>query len=306
MDHQSPAGHRSGYIAVVGRPNVGKSTLINRYLGQSVAPGSPRAQTTIRRQLGILTLPEAQLIFVDTPGIHKPAHKLGERMNIMAQDALADADVLLVIFDLSQHPTQDDIRVVERILERRGSGPIVCALNKQDEVEPHELEARVAAFENLLPEAEKISISAVRGDHCEALLERLVQLLPEGPRYYPEDEITDAYERDIAADMIRAACLQLLRNEVPYCIAIRIDEYKERNEHGAYIRATLMVERQSQKGIVIGRNGSMLREIGTRARKEIEAMSGRKIYLDLKVSVLPRWRNDERALKRFGYFEPKD
>ena len=135
--------------------------------------------------------------------------------------------------------------------------------------------------------------------------QRLIELLPEGPRYYPEDEITDIYERDIAADMIRAACLQVLRDEVPYCIAVRIDEYKERNEHGAYVQATLMVERKSQKGIVIGKQGRMLKEIGTLARKEIEAMSGRKVYLDLKVSVLPRWRNDENALKRFGYYRPK-
>jgi GTP-binding protein Era len=305
MNNQPPAGHRSGYVAVLGRPNVGKSTLINRYLGQNVAPVSPRAQTTIRRQLGILTLPDAQLIFVDTPGIHKPQHKLGERMNITAQDALADADVLLVIFDLGQRPTQDDKRVIQYILENQSQAPILCALNKLDTVEAQDLEARIEAFEDLLPEAEKISISATRGDNCEALLKRLIEMLPEGPRYYPEDEITDAYERDIAADMIRAACLQLLREEVPYCIAIRIDEFKERNDHGAYIRATLMVERQSQKGIVIGRNGSMLREIGTLARKEIEAMSGRKVYLDLKVSVLPRWRNDEKALKRFGYFKPK-
>jgi GTP-binding protein Era len=305
MENQLPTDHRSGYIAVIGRPNVGKSTLINRYLGQSVAPVSPRAQTTIRRQLGILTLPNAQLIFVDTPGIHKPNHKLGERMNIAAQGALEDADVLLVIFDLGQPPTSDDTRVVQRILENRGAAPRLCALNKLDTVSDQDLDARIDAFGDLLPGTEMISISATRGDGCDTLLQRLIELLPEGPRYYPEDEITDAYERDIAADMIRAACLQLLRDEVPYCIAIRIDEYKERNDHGAYIRATLMVERQSQKGIVIGKNGSMLREIGTLARKEIEAMSGRKVFLDLKVSVLPRWRNDERALKRFGYFKPE-
>jgi GTP-binding protein Era len=305
MENQLPTDHRSGYIAVIGRPNVGKSTLINRYLGQSVAPVSPRAQTTIRRQLGILTLPNAQLIFVDTPGIHKPNHKLGERMNIAAQGALEDADVLLVIFDLGQPPTSDDTRVVQRILENRGAAPRLCALNKLDTVSDQDLDARIDAFGDLLPGTEMISISATRGDGCDTLLQRLIELLPEGPRYYPEDEITDAYERDIAADMIRAACLQLLRDEVPYCIAIRIDEYKERNDHGAYIRATLMVERQSQKGIVIGKKGSMLREIGTLARKEIEAMSGRKVFLDLKVSVLPRWRNDERALKRFGYFKSK-
>jgi GTP-binding protein Era len=305
MDFQPPEGHRSGYVAVIGRPNVGKSTLINRYLGQSVAPVSPRAQTTLRRQLGILTLPDAQVIFVDTPGIHEPKHKLGDRMNITAQEALSEADVLLVIFDLSQQPTPDDMRVVEQILKSGSNAPIVCAFNKADTVAPQDHDERIKALEDLLPGSARITISATRGDQCDALLQQLIELLPEGPRFFPEDEITDVYERDIAADLIRAACLQLLRDEVPYCIAIRIDEYKERNGHGAYIRATLMVERQSQKGIVIGKNGSMLREIGTLARKEIEAMSGRKVYLDLKVSVLPRWRNDENALKRFGYFQPK-
>ena len=305
MENTVPEGHRSGFVAVIGRPNVGKSTLINRYLGHRVAPVSPRAQTTIRRQLGILTLPDAQVIFVDTPGIHKPKHVLGERMNVTAAVALEDADALLVIFDLSRPPTTDDQRVAERILAYEGSAPILCALNKQDTVAMEDLEERLAAFDNLVPDAEKLSISATRGDNCDRLLQRLIEVLPEGPRYYPEDEITDAYERDIAADMIRAACLELLRDEVPYCIAVRIDEYKERNEHGAYVRATLFVERKSQKGIVIGKQGHMLREIGTLARKEIEAMSGRKVYLDLKVSVLPRWRNDERALKRFGYFRPK-
>jgi GTP-binding protein Era len=305
MENTVPEGHRSGFVAVIGRPNVGKSTLINRYLGQSVAPVSPRAQTTIRRQLGILTLPDAQVIFVDTPGIHKPKHVLGERMNITAEAALEDADALLVIFDLSHPPTPDDQRVAERISAYEGPAPVLCAMNKVDSVAAEDLEQRLAAFDGLLPEVEKMNVSATRGDNCDRMLQHLIELLPEGPRYYPEDEITDAYERDIAADMIRAACLQLLRDEVPYCIAVRIDEYKERNEHGAYVQATLMVERKSQKGIVIGKQGHMLREIGTLARKEIEAMSGRKVYLDLKVSVLPRWRNDENALKRFGYFKPK-
>jgi len=305
MENTLPEGHRSGFVAVIGRPNVGKSTLINRYLGQEVAPVSPRAQTTIRRQLGILTLPDAQVVFVDTPGIHKTKHKLGDRMNSTAQSALEDSDVMLVIFDLSQPPAADDERVAGRILAYDGPAPILCALNKADTIAPEDLEQRLAAFDRLLPEVERLPISATRGDNCDELLRRLIDLLPEGPRYFPEDEITDAYERDIAADMIRAACLQLLRDEVPYCVAVRIDEFKERDQHGAYVRATLFVERESQKGIVIGKQASMLREIGTLARKEIEAMSGRKIYLDLKVSVLPRWRNDENALKRIGYFRSK-
>jgi GTP-binding protein Era len=305
MEYEIPEGHRSGFVAVIGKPNVGKSTLINRYLGQSVVPVSPRAQTTIRRQLGILTRPNAQVIFVDTPGIHKPQHKLGKRMNIAALMAMEDADALLVIFDLTQSPTAEDVRVAEHALALGKQAPILCALNKLDALSSAEIDPRTAAYKTMMQEADSLPISATRGDNCDALLQQLIDILPEGPRYYPEDELTELYERDIAADMIRASCLQLLRDEVPYCIAVRIDEYKERNQHGAYVKATLFVERESQKGIVIGKKGRMLREIGLLARKEIESMSGRKIYLDLKVSVLPRWRNDEAALQRFGYSRPK-
>jgi GTP-binding protein Era len=305
MENNIPEDHLSGFVAVIGKPNVGKSTLINRYLGQSVVPVSPRAQTTIRRQLGILTLPHAQVIFVDTPGIHRPQHKLGERMNLTAQMAMDDADVLLVIFDMSQPPTEEDVRVAEEVLAFSNQIPTLFALNKMDSVSSADVDTRMNSYREMLPEAEILPISATRGDNCEALLKQLIEYLPQGPRYYPEDDLTELFERDIAADMIRASCLQLLRDEVPYCIAVRIDEYKDRNQHGAYVKATLFVERESQKGIVIGKKGHMLREIGTLARKEIEAMSGRKTYLDLKVSVLPRWRNDENAIQRFGYSKPK-
>jgi GTP-binding protein Era len=305
MENNIPDDHRSGFVAVIGKPNVGKSTLINRYLGQSVVPVSPRAQTTIRRQLGILTLPHAQVIFVDTPGIHKPQHKLGERMNLAAQMAMDDADALLVIFDLSQPPAPDDARVTEEVQAFSNQIPTLCVPNKMDMLSSVDVDNRINSYRELLPEADVFPISATRGDNCDALLQQLIEYLPEGPRYYPEDELTELFERDIAADMIRASCLQLLREEVPYCIAVRIDAYKERNQHGAYIEATLFVERESQKGIVIGKKGHMLREIGTLARKEIEAMSGRKTYLDLKVSVFPRWRNDESAIQRFGYSRPK-
>jgi GTP-binding protein Era len=296
-----PAQHRSGFVAVVGRPNVGKSTLINRLLQQNVAAVSARPQTTLRRQLGILTLPHAQAIFVDTPGIHKPHHKLGEAMNLSAEEALADSDALLVLFDLSHPPSDDDRRVADRVHSLPASPPILIGMNKMDLLDAETLAERMAQYEALLPGKQSLPISATRGDNCEELLHRLVELLPQGPRYYPADEITDIFERDIAADLIRAAALDLLRDEVPHCIAVRIDDYKERDEHGAFVRATLFVERESQKGIVIGKQGSMLREIGTRARLQIEQMSGRKVYLELRVKVLPRWRNDVQALRRLGY-----
>lgn len=298
-------GYRSGFVALAGRPNVGKSTLINAFLGQNIAAVSPRPQTTRFRQLGILTLPNAQVIFVDTPGIHKPLHKLGEQMNAAALEVLEDADLVLVMFDMSQIPTEDDERVAERVQELSPKPPMLVVLNKIDLVPPDEILERQPAFETLIPDTEIHAISSTRGDGRDQLLDRILELLPFGPQYYVEEMVTDAYERDIAADLVRAAALNLLRDEVPHCIAVRIDEYKERNEHGAYIEATIFVERDSQKGIVIGKGGGMLREIGTMSRKEIEAMSGRKVYLKLRVKVLPRWRNDMKALKRLGFVRAK-
>jgi GTP-binding protein Era len=293
-------GHRSGFVAVAGRPNVGKSTLINAFLGQTIAAVSPRPQTTRRRQLGILTLPTAQVIFVDTPGIHKSRHKLDDQMNAQAIKSIQDADLLLVIFDLNRPPNENDKRVAERVLSLSATFPILAVLNKIDLVPPDEILDRQATFSALLPSVDMYAISSTRGDNREQLLQRIVDLLPFGPRYFPDNEVTDTYERDIAANFIRAACLNLLHDEVPHCIAVRMDEYKERGEHGAYIAATLFVERDSQKGIVIGKGGAILREIGIQARKEIETMSGRKVYLELKVKVLPGWRNDLKAIKRLG------
>ena len=296
-----PDGHRSGFVALAGRPNVGKSTLINRLLGQRIAAVSPKPQTTRQRQLGILTLPDAQLIFVDTPGIHEPLHKLGEKMNEEALSSLQEADVVLALFDLTRPPNEEDGQVAAQVREIQGKIPTIIALTKADRVPDDRMSDRRAAFRTLLPEADFLEISSTRGDNLDELIERIKAKLPEGPRLYPPETITDAYERDIAADMIRAAALKNLRDEVPHCLAIRIDEFEERNEHGAYIEATIFVERDSQKGIVIGKGGTMLKTIGTFARKEIEAATDRKIYLKLRVKVLPGWRNDENKLKSFGF-----
>ncbi len=296
-----PEGHKSGFVALVGRPNVGKSTLINALLAQQVAAVSPRPQTTRRRQLGILTLSDVQIIFMDTPGIHKPVHKLGEYMNREAEDALEDADILLVLYSLFEHPTDEDKRVAEHVQRRASRSPVIVALNMVDLIATEALGERSAEFQALLPDEEIMPISATRGDNLDRLLQRIIELLPIGPRYYPEEDVTDVYERDIAADLIRAAALDSLRDEVPHCVAVRIEEYKERNQHGAYIRATLFVERDSQKGIVIGKGGSMLRQIGSKARHQIEAMSGRKVYLELRVKVLRGWRSDISSLKQLGF-----
>jgi GTPase len=291
---------RSGYLALVGRPNVGKSTLMNAILQHNLAAASPRPQTTRRSQLGILTLQDAQLIFVDTPGIHSPVHKLGELMNHAAENALEDADLLLVIFDVSLDPTPEDELTAQLLLEQAPSIPRRALLNKADLVSDNQMKERAAAFLALLPDTEFTQVSA-RSGIDRRLIKDWASLLPEGPMYYPEDVLTADYERDIAAEMIRGAAMSHLRQEVPHCIAVRIDQYKERSDQLVYIEATLYVERTSQKGIVIGKDGLMLRTIGTAARKEIEAMCGRRVYLEIKVKVLPGWRNDDKSLKYLGY-----
>ncbi len=301
MDNSTPSEiFRSGYIALVGRPNVGKSTLMNAILQHNLAAASPRPQTTRRSQLGILTLPDAQLIFVDTPGIHSPVHKLGELMNHAAENALEDADLLLVVFDVSVDPTPEDEMTAQLLREQAPSIPRLALLNKTDLVSDHQLKEKAAAFFALLPDTKFYWISA-RGGIDQQLINEWASLLPEGPMYFPEDVLTSDYERDIAAEMIRGAAMSHLRQEVPHCIAVRIDQYKERSEQLVYIEATLYVERDSQKGIVIGKDGQMLRRIGTAARKEIEAMCGRRVYLEIKVKVLPGWRNDDQSLKQLGY-----
>ncbi len=307
---------------MAGRPNVGKSSLLNALVGEPLWPVSAKPQTTRERQLAILTTDSAQLIFVDTPGLHQPQHQLGEFLNQTASAVLSDADLILAVFDLHMLPSDADRLVVEQ-LQQAGGVPVVAALNKIDLLEPEQLKAHWEAYRELCPEVELIGVSATRGDNLDRLLEVLIARLPEGPQYYPPEEVTDRYERDIAADLIRAAAMELLRHELPHSIAIRIDEYKERNRprgqaaserlserppsepRGAYIAATVFVERASQKGIVIGKGGTMLREIGTRARQSIERMSGRKVYLELRVKELPGWRNDPAALQRLGYAVPE-
>jgi GTP-binding protein Era len=302
MASPSPAPtYKSGFVAVCGKPNVGKSTLINTLLEQKIAAVSPRPQTTRKRQLGILTLAQAQVVFIDTPGLHKPRHKLGEAMNKEAADTLEEADLLLCLFDASQPPDEEDLLLAGRLRSLKRPVPALLVLNKSDLLDTKTLEQRRLAYQALLPQAELQVVSCKQHSGLQALLARLLALLPEHPPFYPDEVVTDLYEREIAADLIREAALNLLRDEVPHGIAIRIDQFQERNSQGAYIEATLFVERESHKGIVIGQGGGMLKQIGSLARREIEAMSGRKVYLALRVKVRPNWRNDEKTLKSFGY-----
>lgn len=292
---------KSGFVAVMGRPNVGKSTLVNSLLGTKIAAVSPWPQTTRKRQAGILTLEEAQIVFVDTPGVHRPLNKLGERMNQEALEVLEECDSSLLVVDVSQVPADEDQLLFEFLTKLKRSIPTVIALNKIDLVNDTTLLANQIAYQVLLPQASTLKISATRGDNLDALVVKLVSFLHDGPPFFPDDQLTDTYEREIAADLIREAVLHNLRAEVPHSIAVRIDEYKERDQNNLYIAATLFVERESQKGIVIGQGGIMLKKIGTAARQEIEAMIGSKVFLSIRIKVRKNWRNDEAALNLFGF-----
>ena len=260
---QSPTVFRSGFVAVMGRPNVGKSTLLNTLLGIKVAAVSPWPQTTRKQQMGILTFEDAQVIFVDTPGVHNPHHKLGERMNEEAANVLRECDLCLLVVDVSEPPSEEDQLLSDLLVELNRPILTLLALNKADLVDREKLQLQKKAFQDMFPQtAELLPISATRGDNLDLLVKEIASRLPEGAAFFPEDQITDLYEREIAADLIREAVLYHLRDEVPHSIAVRIDEYKERDHHGAYIAATLFVERESQKGIVIGQGGLMLKKIG--------------------------------------------
>jgi GTP-binding protein Era len=281
---------------------VGKSTLVNALLGQKIAAVSPKPQTTRKRQLGILTTEDAQLVFVDTPGIHNPRHKLGTFLNQEAQEGLEGVDVILWLVDSSVKPTEEDKQIASLLARIPRKTPLVLAANKIDLIPADVLTRHLAAYQaSLKREAHAISLSAAQNQNLLQLQEMLISLAPVRPPEFDEEQVTDSYERDIAADLIREACLLRLRDEVPHGVGVRIDEFTERENGMLYIAATIFVERESQKGIVIGEGGKMLKQIGSSARREIEQMGGRAVFLELRVKVLKDWRNNEEALRRLGY-----
>lgn len=298
MDYK---GFKSGFVALLGKPNVGKSTLLNRYIGQKIAAVSYKPQTTRRRQLGILTSDAAQVIFIDTPGLHSGTYKLSEFINQEARYALTDADLILFIVDVSMPLGQEDRRLAQEIKEKAIKTPALLVLNKVDLVDDEDkLIQQKTVYAELLDFVDHIEVSAITDAGRNVLMERIIQLLPEGPLYYPDEQITVTYEREIAADLIRASALSFLRDEIPYGVYVRVDEYKMRDNDMLYVYATLIVERESHKGMVIGKAGSMIKQISTTARQEIEEMSEKSVYLELKVKVEKNWRNDPNFLKRYG------
>ncbi|MBI3333564.1 MAG: GTPase Era [Candidatus Omnitrophica bacterium] len=307
------SAHRCGTAAIVGRPNVGKSTLLNRFLGQKIAIVSPKPETTRDRLLGILTLPAAQIMFLDTPGIYRGAKTLlGKHQVQQAQEALQEGDLILLMTE-AQAGVTDGEREIIRLLPREKQGqtaPVFLAINKVDRVERGLILPQIEEMTRLYPFREIFPISATKGDNLEPLLKALTAALPEGPALYPPDQVTDRPVRDLARELIREKALLFTHEEIPHAVAVEMEEWRpgrpgrEQAAGGlpsTYLRATLFVERETQKGILIGKEGALLKRIGRAARKEIEDLIEGPAYLDLWVKVQRNWRKDPAVLKRLGY-----
>lgn len=289
---------RSGYVSIIGRPNVGKSTLLNSILGEKVAIVTPKPQTTRNRIIGIKTLPGFQIIFIDTPGIHKPKHKLGETMLKTALEALREVDIILFMVEPLE-PKGGDRFIME--LLKKVQSPVFLLINKIDTIKKPELFPLIDHFKELYPFKEIIPISALRQDGIEILIKRIQEYLPHGPRYYPDEFITDQLERFMVSEIIREKVTELTEEEVPHSVAVEVTEWEERSDGLISIRSNIYVEREGQKGIIIGKGGAMLKSIGTAARIDIEKLLNTKVFLELWVKIKKDWREDKRALEELGY-----
>ncbi|ART77322.1 GTPase Era [Sutcliffiella horikoshii] len=302
MHNQTNTNYKSGFVSIIGRPNVGKSTFLNRVIGQKIAIMSDKPQTTRNKIQGVFTQDDAQIVFIDTPGIHKPKHKLGDFMMKVAQNTLKEVDLVLFMINAKEGLGKGDEFIIEKLKET--STPVYLVINKIDEVHPDDLLPLMETYKALYPFKEIVPISALQGNNLEILLDQIKKFLPEGPQYYPADQVTDHPERFIVAELIREKVLHLTREEVPHSIAVAIDSMKKReNKDMVDIQATVVVERDSQKGIVIGKQGKVLKEVGQKARVDIEALLGSKVFLELWVKVQKDWRNKQSQLRDFGFNE---
>ncbi|WP_085991876.1 GTPase Era [Oceanobacillus senegalensis] len=291
--------YKSGFIAIIGRPNVGKSTFLNRVIGQKIAIMSDKPQTTRNKIQGVLTTDDAQMIFIDTPGIHKPKHRLGDFMVQVAENTLNEVDAVLFMINAKEGYGKGDQFIMD-LLEKVKS-PVFLIINKIDLVHPEELLPLIEQYKDKVDFEEVIPISALEGNNVTLLLEGLKNHLPEGPQFYPEEQITDHPERFIITELIREKVLELTREEVPHSIAVIMENLEKRDSNAIFIQATIVTERKTQKGILIGKQGSMLKEIGKKARKDIEALLGSKVYLELWVKVNKDWRNKQSQLNEYGF-----
>ena len=289
----------SGFVSLVGRPNVGKSTLMNRLIGEKIAIISNKPQTTRNRVQSILTKDDFQIVFIDTPGIHKPRHKLGEFMVKSAETTLNEVDAVLMLIEPADRVLEADRLIIEKFSKIKS--PVILVINKVDSTDKERVFKVIDNYRKLYDFAEIVPISALEGTNTDEL-EVIKKYLPEGPQYFPSDMITDQPERQIAAEIIREKALRLLQEEIPHGIAVEIMEMKKRPEGNMVdVRATIYCEKDSHKGIIIGKHGAMLKKIGTNAREDIQKLLGSPIYLDLWVKVKKDWRDNDFLLKNFGY-----
>lgn len=292
---------KSGFVAIIGRPNVGKSTFMNKVLGQKVAIMSDKAQTTRNKVQGVLTTEQSQIIFIDTPGIHKPKHVLGDYMMKIAKNTLREVDAILFMVNAEESLGRGDEFIIELLKSNRT--PIFLVLNKIDKIHPDQLIKEIEKYKDLLPFAEVVPISALQGNNVDRLVEVIEGYMPEGPMYYPKDQISDHPEEFIVAELIREKALHLTSQEIPHAIGVQVEKMTRVSEDKVDIEATIYIERDSQKGIIIGKKGSMLKQIGQNARKDIEMLLGSKVYLELWVKVQKDWRNKPNFIRQIGYRE---
>ncbi|HDE0409017.1 TPA: GTPase Era [Staphylococcus aureus] len=296
--------HKSGFVSIIGRPNVGKSTFVNRVIGHKIAIMSDKAQTTRNKIQGVMTRDDAQIIFIDTPGIHKPKHKLGDYMMTVAKNTLSEIDAIMFMVNANEEIGRGDEYIIEML--KNVKTPVFLVLNKIDLVYPDELMPKIEEYQSYMDFTEIVPISALEGLNVDHFIDVLKTYLPEGPKYYPDDQISDHPEQFVVGEIIREKILHLTSEEIPHAIGVNVDRMVKESEDRVHIEATIYVERDSQKGIVIGKGGKKLKEVGKRARRDIEMLLGSKVYLELWVKVQRDWRNKVNFIRQIGYVEDQD